>query len=397
MKIGMILDKTFPPDPRVENEAKALIKEGHDVFLFCLHYGDEEASEVINGIHIRRYKSSRLEYKLSALAYTFPFYTYLMGKKIKKFVLENKVEALHIHDIRIAEAVFQVNKEFKLKTVLDLHDNFPEVMKEYPHLQKFPGKQLISPEKWKRKEKEFMAQADKIITVSNEFIEEIKSRGAIEEDKIQLVPNTVSRTFYQDFRVDQELIDRYKGKFVILYLGDTGIRRGLLTVLDAVPELNNHIKNLKIVIVGSNTSDHILKQRVKDLKVADQVDFEGWQNIDRFPSYIMASDICVSPLNRSVQHDVAYANKIFQYMSFSKPILVSDAIAQKHLVDRVQSGLVHREKDAEDFAGKVMDLYNDEALRVRLGASGKRFIEDEFCWEKVSANLCNLYKGFEKN
>ena len=146
----MILDKTFPPDPRVENEASALIDAGHEVYLFCLHYRNQMESETLSGIRVRRFPSNRLEYKLSALAYTFPFYSFLMARKIKNFILQNKVEALHIHDIRIAGAVFQVNKQFKLKTVLDLHDNFPEVMKEYPHLQKFPGKQLISPLKWER-------------------------------------------------------------------------------------------------------------------------------------------------------------------------------------------------------------------------------------------------------
>jgi len=397
MKIGMILDKTFPPDPRVENEAKALIKDGHEVFLFCLHYGNEKESEEIDGIQIRRFKSTNLEYKLSALAYTFPFYSFLMGRKIKNFVLQNKVEAFHIHDIRIAEAVFQVNKEFNLTTVLDLHDNFPEVMKEYPHLQKFPGKQLISPLKWKRKEEEFIAKADRVITVSNEFIEEVKSRVSLDYNKIQLVPNTVSKSFYEDYKLDQVIIDRYEGIFVLLYLGDTGIRRGLLTVIEAIPLLKEQIKQLKFVIVGSNSMDGLLKKRVKELGIEEEIDFEGWQNVAKFPSYILASNICVSPLNRSIQHDVAYANKIFQYMSFSKPVLVSDAIAQKRLIEKIKGGKVHKEKDPADFAAKVMELYQDLSLRDELGGNGKRFIEEEFCWEKVSTNLCNLYKAIEKN
>lgn len=35
MKIGMILDAPFPTDPRVSNEASALINAGHEVFLFA--------------------------------------------------------------------------------------------------------------------------------------------------------------------------------------------------------------------------------------------------------------------------------------------------------------------------------------------------------------------------
>ena len=50
MRIGMILDKTFPPDPRVQNEAMALLKNGHEVLLFCLHYGDQIAYEKMEGL-----------------------------------------------------------------------------------------------------------------------------------------------------------------------------------------------------------------------------------------------------------------------------------------------------------------------------------------------------------
>ena len=78
MRIGMILDKTFPPDPRVENEAISLINEGHEVFLFCLKYHKNAGDVLIKGIQVKRYQSNKLEYKLSALAYTFPFYTNLM-------------------------------------------------------------------------------------------------------------------------------------------------------------------------------------------------------------------------------------------------------------------------------------------------------------------------------
>ena len=188
MKIGMILDATFPPDPRVENEAVSLINAGHQVFLFCLKYGDEKSIENINGIEIRRYKSNKLGYKLSALAYTVPCYTFLMQKKIDQFITETKIEALHIHDIRIAQAVFNANKKFNLPVVLDLHDNMPEVMKLYPHLQKFPGKYIISPKKWKQKEEEFIKKATKVISVSPEFIETLQTRLPSEKEKFILVP-----------------------------------------------------------------------------------------------------------------------------------------------------------------------------------------------------------------
>jgi glycosyltransferase involved in cell wall biosynthesis len=78
-------------------------------------------------------------------------------------------------------------------------------------------------------------------------------------------------------------------------------------------------------------------------------------------------------------------------MSFSKPLLVSDATAQKKLIIKTKSGLVHKEKDVKDFRNKVLDLYSNPELRIELGKNGKSFIENEFCWEKVSQNLVNIY------
>lgn len=396
MRIGMILDKSFPPDPRVENEAISLIENGHQVFLFCLKYSNESNNQVINEIQVKRYKSNKLIYKLSALAYTFPFYRQIMSKKIAHFLSVNKIEAIHIHDIRIAGAVFKANKKLNLLTVLDLHDNMPEIMKLYPHLQKFPGKQFISPKKWKQKEENFIRKASKIITVSQEFIDEVIERTQISRNKIILVPNTVHQSFYKKATIDESIVNKYKSDFVILYLGDTGLRRGLQTAIESLLILKEKIPNVKLVIVGENTTDTVLKKQVTVLKLENYIDFQGWRDVKLFPSYILASSICISPLHRNIQHDVAYANKLFQYMSFKKPVLVSNAIAQKNLIKKTNSGLVHIEKDSSDFANKVLQLFADKDVRDTLGENGKRFIEEEFCWEKTSKNLIDLYANLSE-
>jgi glycosyltransferase involved in cell wall biosynthesis len=395
MKIGMILDAEFPPDPRVENEAVSLINAGHEVYLFCLQYGQQKQSEVINGIQIKRFLSNNLEYKLSALAYTFFGYTFLMKRKIHRFIKENKVDALHIHDIRIAASVFSVNKKYKLPVVLDLHENRPEIMKFYPHLSKIPGKYLISPKKWKNKEEEFISKATKVVVVTLEAKEEILKRVVISSDNIIDVPNTVRKSFYINQKPVPEILNQYSNKFVLLYIGDTGIRRGLKTAIKATALLKNKIDTLKLVIVGKNSSDPVLKKLVKDLQIESYVDFLGWKDQSLFQSYILASDICISPLHRNLHHDTTYANKIFQYMSLAKPILVSDAIAQQKLVDKVNAGLVHKERDVKDFTHKILALYNSKPLRIELGAKGKEFVQNEFSWEETSKKLINLYDNLE--
>jgi hypothetical protein len=56
MKIGMILDSTYPDDARVTNECAELLKKEHEIHLFCLCFKKPFVkNEVIRQINVHRY------------------------------------------------------------------------------------------------------------------------------------------------------------------------------------------------------------------------------------------------------------------------------------------------------------------------------------------------------
>ncbi len=390
-KIGMILDNVYPPDPRVENEAIELIKKGHTVFLCCLTYKNEIKKEIINGIHVRRYLSNTLEYKLSALAYTISVYAFFMKKKIKDFIIKNKIDIIHIHDMKIAGACFEANKKFNLPVVLDLHENRPEIMRFYPHMQKLYSKFLISIKKWKKKEEEFVKKANKIIVVTKHAKEELIYRTGTASKKIAIVPNTIRTSFYEKNNQKKIPYTKNENDFVLLYLGDTGVRRGLKTVVLSLLKLKQekNIKNIKFIIVGKISN--YLKKIIIENNIQNQVQLYGWQTDTTFPEWIRKADICVSPLHKNIHHDTTYANKIFQYMSFGKALLVSNVVAQEALIKELNAGLVHKERDVNDFTEKLLQLYRNESLRKELGENGKEFVRNHFTWDKTSKELLEIY------
>ena len=209
MKIGMILDAPYPIDPRVTNEAKALIKAGNKVFLFCLSYTKNfKKNEVINGINVVRFYCSGITYRLSALAYTFPFYKWIMTRKIKNFIKEYNVDALHIHDLQIASSVFDANSNFNLNITLDLHENRPEIMKFYKHVNSFLGKLFIYPSKWKKAEERYCKRSNSVVVVTDLAKKELVERTEINEDKVLIFSNTVSKSFYTSTNVDNRIIKK---------------------------------------------------------------------------------------------------------------------------------------------------------------------------------------------
>lgn len=396
MRIGMILDKSFPPDPRVENEARVLMDAGYELFLFCLDFKGRTSKESYDGIEVRRYGSSSFEYRMSALAYTVPFYSMMLKGRIFRFLRDNQIDVMHVHDMVIADAAMKANRSLKLPMVLDLHENRPEIMVHYPHLHRFPGKYIVSIKKWKKKEASLVRIYDQTIVVTDQARKELCERAGVPENKVLVMPNTVRPEFFSQAVIDDSVSEKFSDHFSLLYLGDTGIRRGLLTAIEGMAVLRSRIPEAKLIIVGANSTDAILKEKVEELGLEDYVSFEGWQNENLFPSYLVGADICISPLYRNPHHDTTLANKLFQYMGFSKPVLASDVLAQKDMLRRSGSGLTHRAEDAEDFAEKCLELYENESLRNEMGTRGKQFVREEFNLTQVGIPLVNCYSKLEK-
>lgn len=392
MRIGMILDKRFPNDARVENEAQALIKDGHQVYLFCLNYKNKKEVYNFNGIQVYTYPFSKYLFdKFSPLAFTIPLYHIYLQRKIKNFLKIVNPDVIHIHDMVAAKNIFKSKRKKSVPIVLDLHEDRPAIMEEYSHVNSGIGKYLIKLSKWEQKQDEYISKADKVIVVTEEAKSEIIKHGVTNSDKIVVVPNSIDLNTFTKLPLDKNIIQRYENYFVILYIGFTGIRRGTDTLIKSAVYLKESIPNLKIVIVGNSRDDNYLKEIAAKEKIDSIVDFEGWQKFSLLPSYIKASDICVSPLKRNKHHDTTYANKIFQYMAFGKAQVVSDSTAQANLIRKIGCGLVHEADSTGDLSEKILMLYKDSKLLKDMGARGQNALTNTYQWEKVNKELITFY------
>jgi len=370
MKIGMILDSTYPDDARVTNECAELLKNKHEIHLFCLCFKKPFVkNEVINRINVHRYHCSKLTYKLSALANDIGLYGVILKNKIKDFVENSDVEVLHVHDIQIAKAAISVSERVGIKYNIDLHENRPEIMKYYKHVNSFLGKIFISPLRWKKAEESFVEKANKIVVVTENAKEELLSRVKIDQDKIVVYPNTVRDDFYKNKKIDKVLEKQYSKNFVITYVGNTSERRGLLTVIESLKTLRKTIPNIKLLIIGKSSFDDVLKNEIKKHDVEELVDFIGWVKENKIPNYLSISKLGLSPLHRNIHHDTTYANKIFQYISFGCPVVSSDVIAQSELVKKHNIGVVFEDRNVMDLTKKITQLYNEKDLFEKFRAN----------------------------
>jgi glycosyltransferase involved in cell wall biosynthesis len=80
----------------------------------------------------------------------------------------------------------------------------------------------------------------------------------------------------------------------------------------------------------------------------------GWQ--PDLMAFVYRAHVGYDGSHASEHTHVTMPNKVYDYMAFRKPVLVSDCRPMKRLVETHRCGLVFRSQDAEDLVEKVLQL-----------------------------------------
>lgn len=386
----MVLDDAFPPDPRVENEVSCLQQAGYQVYLLVLGKKTCVNHDVPLGLLVDYVEfPSWVRKKASALAYTLPVYHRILSPHIAHFIKERKINVLHVHDMRIARAAFQANQKYRLPVVLDLHENRPEIMKHYAHVNRFPGKLLISTKKWAQFEQESCLAATKTIVVTEEARSAYCAK-AIPPEKLHVVSNTIDDRFLE--RSIQVPAPDEKVRFI--YVGDTSERRGLLDVVHAVGTLPFELRNkLELKVLGQSSFQSQLFNAVRELGLNDCIQLVGWKDYEGIHEALKESNIGICPLHKNEHHDTTYANKLFQYMAYGLALLVSDCEAQANLVRDKGCGLVHQASSVSSIAESLMWFIDHRDDIHRQGKVAFTCVREEYTLSKVGQSLVELYDG----
>ncbi len=394
----MILDHSFPPDIRVENEALSLTQEGHEVHILCFDYeGKLPKLEKYNGIFLHRiYKSKKWVNRGRGLINTIlNYYPKFLEKKIYKFIQESAVEILHVHDLYLLGAAISIKEKHNIPIIADLHENYVAALGTYIFANTFPGNILISKSKWAKKEIEWCQKVDRIITVIEEAADRYHKLG-IPKDKITVVANYVNKDQFLSSNDNTEIIDRFKNIFAVTYIGGFDLHRGIESVIKAVPTIVKNIPDFKLVLVGKGRNYKDLENLVIKNQIENYVLFEGFQPQHTVPTYIKISSICLIPHLKTEHTDNTIPHKLFQYMLMGKPVLASDCNPLKRIIEDSGTGLIHISGNSEDIAKQINYLYHNPDLMEMMGRKGPKAIEEHYNWDATAENLKELYNVLGK-
>jgi glycosyltransferase involved in cell wall biosynthesis len=382
MKILMVLESDFTPDIRVENEVEYLFKLGHDVTVACITQKHRPKFETLKYCKITRKQITDFTKKTSVGCLKFPFYFNFWFKFLNNILQKEKFDVIHIHDLPLTKVGIKLKQKFNIPLVVDLHENWPALIKDAKHTNTLLGKILSSNKQWEKYESIVLHKADKIITVVEEMKNRILKFG-LQPDDIFVLPNVMNLS-----SLDKEITNEYKGK-VLFYAGGLNKHRGLQIAIQGLAILPPEYSYVELRIVGFGNYEKDLKALVNKLDLKERVIFLGRKSQQETYREMNESDIMLIPHLRSVQTDNSSPNKLYQYMYSEKPILSSNCSSLERIINLEKIGCIYEDENPEDFSLKLIELMNINKNNY-MGKNGKKAVIQKYNWsfnEKVLAKI----------
>ena len=325
MNICMVLaDLDFPPDIRVEKEARSLVSEGHRVLILCSHKRNRPVRSVWNGIEIKRIAPLALPgRKINSLIYWLSMRDLHWHNALQKVIEKHAIDALHVHDLPMVGTALSVAKRKCVAVIADLHENYPALARmRFSRRTPRLAQRFIFPGRWDRLETGWASRCHHILVVVDEAKERLVGKG-IAREKITVIENTVDVQRFLSMPLDETLMDPFRDDFVICYTGGFSPHRGLDTAVKAMPQILRQIPAARLLLVGDGEMMSDLQFLTKRTGVEERVVFAGWQPFEKLPSYIAASDVCIVPHISTGQTEATAPHKLYHYMLMGKPVVVS--------------------------------------------------------------------------
>jgi glycosyltransferase involved in cell wall biosynthesis len=149
-------------------------------------------------------------------------------------------------------------------------------------------------------------------------------------------------------------------------------------------------EDVQFRIIGSGSELPRLKTMATEFSFNGNFEFVGRVDHDQVDEQLEVSDICVAPDPQNSFTDNCSMIKIFEYMAHGKPIVLFDLKEGRRSAG--DAALYARPNDPEDFGEQIVKLLDSEALREKLGESGRRRVDETFNWEVQSARLVEAYR-----
>jgi len=230
------------------------------------------------------------------------------------------------------------------------------------------------------------------ISISNSYsaVSELTQKG-FNKNKFHVIHNA--------FDLKQKLLERHSNKRInILSVARFVPQKDYFTAIDSIKLIIELLKNseytFRYFIVGYGTQEKEIRNKIKQLKLEKHIEIII-NPINLFEYFKKADIFLTTSLHEGM------SNSVMEAMSYSLPIVSTNAGDMKYLVSDKFNGFICPFRQPIIISEKIVELATNFNLRKKMGLNSYTIIKNKFSIQNFSNNYINLFNTFncqnEKN
>lgn len=375
MHIVMILSSPLPPEEGIGfyawNLAKELTWKGQRVTMITRGRIGRTWREVADGITIFRPTFWPL----------YPLHVYFHNLFVNRVIRELKddIDVIHLHSplVRFPSSEFPSLITFHTPMKADIGSISANTWLA------ILGKLQLPFSVWL--ENELIKKSYLITSVAKSVADELSAYG-VDPNIVSVLGNGVDTKVFSPG--NQKSIEVGKGKEYFLTAGRLGPRKGLEDLLMCARIVSERNPNMEFWIAGSGPYEKRLKSMAENL---------GLDEVVRFLGHISDRQEMVSLYQGAVgyihaAHYEGLPTVLLEAMACALPIVTTAVSGALDVIEDGVNGLFAPVRDPVGLAEKALTLLGDPELRLRIGQSAYRTIQERYAWSVVGQNYLALYR-----
>ncbi|MBE8969568.1 glycosyltransferase family 4 protein [Nostocales cyanobacterium LEGE 12452] len=375
-----------PFDRRVWMEATTLQKAGYEVSVISpTGNGFDKDYEIIEQIHIYRHPLPPEESSVIGYLREYSWAINWQFRLAQRVWRERGFDVIHI--CNPPDLLFLVAAWFKLfhgiSIIFDHHDLSPEMYEA-----KYRRRDIFYHGlRWA--ERLTYATADMVISTNESHREVALKRGHKKPEKVFVVRSAPDLSRFR--RMPPNPNYRRGRNYLIGYMGVMGEPEGIDYLLRMVYYIVHEKtrSDIHFMLIGSGPMAEKLKDLSKELKVNEFVEFTGFKQGEELLERLSSCDVCVEPSPTSAYNENCTMNKILEYMAMGKAIVQFDLREGRRSAQ--EASLYAKPNDEVEFAEKILELLDSPERREKIGAEGRRRMEEILEWQYQAPKLLDAY------
>lgn len=376
MRVGIAVDVDYPHvgEVRPTKLARSLQRARHEVVFLCANTRKRPATEDLGFGRVYRFDyllNSKLFPLVSAPSPINPVWVRWISEVARK----EKIDAFIASNVRIALPTLVAGKTLGKPVVLDLQENNREVVKVYP----------------KTRPHHYVTKNSKVVGL----LEDLCVRWAdhtwvVIEERIAAIPENlrergrISVVCHTPGLDEVEKADRSGGKkvdgvFTLLYFGLFAPGVGSIEpILSALPYVLERDTGIRFLIGGGG--EHLVPL-VRKLGIEQHIEFNGLIQPENLPAWLRQGDLGTIAYPVNAFSNTTISNKLFHYMAAGIPVLSTDMIPTRRILNEVRCGRTFPEGSSDrEIAEIILQLKNSPEELSAMGRRGRQAVLDKYNW-----------------